>query len=58
MDRAFAAIVAAGKVPGSTGNLQTIQAYQRKGVRYLYAHLTRLLAGGSRDFLAAVRGGA
>jgi len=58
MDRAFAAIVAAGKVPGSTGNLQAIQAYQRKGVRYLYTHLTRLLASASREFLAAVRGGA
>jgi 4-hydroxy-2-oxoheptanedioate aldolase len=57
MDRAFATIVAAGKVPGSTGNLQAIQAYQRKGVRYLYTHLTRLLASASREFLAAVRRG-
>jgi 4-hydroxy-2-oxoheptanedioate aldolase len=57
MDRAFAAIVAAGKVAGSTGNVQAIRDYQRKGVRYLYTHLTRLLASASQEFLAAVRSG-
>ena len=58
MDRAFAAIVAAGKVPGSAGNLQAIRGYQRKGVRYLYTHLPTLLASASREFLTAVRDGA
>ena len=57
MHRAFAAIVAAGKVPGSAGNLEAIRGYQQIGVRYLYTHLTRLLATASRDFLAAVRPG-
>jgi 4-hydroxy-2-oxoheptanedioate aldolase len=57
MDRAFAAIVAAGKVPGSTGNVQAIRDYQRTGVRYLYTHLTRFLASASQEFLAAVRSG-
>ena len=57
MHRAFAAIVAAGKVPGSTGNLEAIRGYQQIGVHYLYTHLTRLLATASRDFLAAVRPG-
>jgi len=57
MDRAFAAIVAAGKVPGSAGNLQAIRGYQRKGVRYLYTHLPTLLASASREFLTAVRDG-
>lgn len=57
MDRAFAAIVAASKVPGSTGNHEAIRGYQQKGVRYLYTHLTRLLASASREFLAAVRSG-
>ena len=55
MDRAFAAIVAAGKVPGSTGNVQAIRDYQRKGVRYLYTHLSRLLASASQEFLSTVR---
>jgi 4-hydroxy-2-oxoheptanedioate aldolase len=57
MDRTFAAIVAAGKVAGSAGNLEAIRDYQRKGVCYLYTHLTRLLASASREFLAAVRSG-
>ena len=57
MDRAFAAIVAAGKMPGSTGNIQAIRDYQRKGVRYLYTHLTRLLGSASQEFLSAVRSG-
>ena len=55
MDQAFAAIVAAGKVPGSAGNLQAIRGYQQKGVRYLYTHLTTLLANATKEFLAAVR---
>ena len=55
MDRAFAAIVAAGRVPGSAGNLEAIRGYQRKGVRYLYTHLPTLLAGASREFLSGVR---
>jgi len=54
MDRAFAAIVAAGKVSGSAGNLQSIRGYQRKGVRYLYTHLPTLLASASKDFLSGV----
>jgi 4-hydroxy-2-oxoheptanedioate aldolase len=58
MDRAFAAIVAAGKVPGSAGNLEAIRGYQRKGVRYLYTHLPTLLASASWEFLTAVRDGA
>lgn len=57
MEQAFAAIVAAGKVPGSTGDLEAIRGYQRRGVRYLYTHLTRLLASASGEFLAAVRSG-
>lgn len=57
MDKAFAAIVAAGKVPGSTGNAQAIRRHLQHGVRYLYTHVPTLLASGSRDFLAAVKGG-
>lgn len=55
MDQAFAAIVAAGKVPGSAGNTQAIRGYLQKGVRYLYTHLTTLLATGSKEFLETVR---
>ncbi len=55
MNQAFAAIVAAGKVPGSAGNTQAIRGYLQKGVRYLYTHLTTLLATGSKEFLETVR---
>jgi len=57
MDLAFAAIVAAGKVPGSAGNLQAIRGFQQKGVRYLYTHLPTLLALASKEFLTAVKDG-
>jgi 4-hydroxy-2-oxoheptanedioate aldolase len=57
MDRAFTAIVTAGKVPGSTGNIQAIRRHLQHGVRYLYTHVPTLLASGSKEFLAAVKGG-
>jgi 2-keto-3-deoxy-L-rhamnonate aldolase RhmA len=57
MDKAFAAIVAARKVPGSTGNIQAIRRHLQHGVRYLYTHVPTLLANGSKDFLSAVKGG-
>jgi 4-hydroxy-2-oxoheptanedioate aldolase len=56
MDRAFAAIVGAGKVAGSAGNAQAVQGYLSKGVRYLYTHTTALLSSGSGAFFKAVRG--
>jgi 4-hydroxy-2-oxoheptanedioate aldolase len=55
MDRAFAAIVAAGKVPGSAGNPQAIRRHLEKGVRYLYTHIPTLLASGSREFFETAR---
>ncbi len=53
MDHAFAAILGAGKVAGTTGNAEAIRRCRRQGVQYLYAHVPRLLAAGSREFLAA-----
>ena len=58
IDRALAAIVAAGKIPGSAGGTQAVKGCIAKGCRYLYTHFTRLLAAGSAEFLAATRGGA
>jgi 4-hydroxy-2-oxoheptanedioate aldolase len=55
MDRAFAAIVAAGKVPGSAGNPQAIRRHLEQGVRYLYTHIPTLLASGSREFFETAR---
>jgi len=55
MDKAFAAIVAAGKVPGSAGNVPATLNYLKKGVLYLYTHLPTLLASSSTEYLKAVK---
>jgi 4-hydroxy-2-oxoheptanedioate aldolase len=52
MERAFAAIIGAGKVAGTTGDAEAIRRFRRQGVRYLYTHVPRLLAAGSRQFLS------
>ncbi len=57
IDNAFATIVRAGKVPGSTGNTQAINDYQSKGCLYVYTHLPRLLAAGGAEFMRAVKTG-
>lgn len=56
IDRTFATIVAAGKVPGSAGNTAATHRYLGQGVRYLYTHLTTLLGSASTEFLRSVRG--
>lgn len=55
IDRAFATIVAAGKIPGSTGNAQAVVDYISKGCLYLYTHVPRLLAAGAAEFMRAVK---
>jgi 4-hydroxy-2-oxoheptanedioate aldolase len=53
---AFAASVAAGKIPGSAGSAESIARYLGQGCLYLYTHLTRLLGAGAAQFMATVRG--
>jgi 4-hydroxy-2-oxoheptanedioate aldolase len=55
IDGAFRAILAAGKVPGSTGAPEAIPGLVRQGIRYTYTHLTRLLGQAGREFLRAAR---
>ena len=55
MDQAFAKIVAAGKVPGSSGNTQASLSYLSKGILYLYTHVPTLLSSASADYLRAVK---
>ena len=50
LNSAFATIVAAGKVPGSAGNANAVSNYARQGVKYLYTHLTTILASAASDF--------
>jgi 4-hydroxy-2-oxoheptanedioate aldolase len=51
---ALAAIVAAGKVPGSAGSTRSIVNYLNQGCLYVYTHIPRLLASASADFMRAV----
>lgn len=55
IDDTFQRILSAGKTPGfpaSTGNLGAVKD---RGARYIYTHLTKLMAGGAERFLAAGR---
>ncbi len=56
MDRVFGTIAAAGKVSGSAGNSAATRRYLDQGVRYLYTHLTTLLASGSDAYLSEITG--
>jgi 4-hydroxy-2-oxoheptanedioate aldolase len=56
IDGAFAAIFRAGKTAGSTGPPEVVPELVRRGVRYTYTHLTRLLGKAAGDFLRAARG--
>ncbi|MDH3919124.1 MAG: hypothetical protein OEU25_13215, partial [Rhodospirillales bacterium] len=55
IDATLAKILAAGKIPGLPGGSESVRDIQDKGARYIYTHLTRLLARGSSDFLSAAR---
>jgi len=55
MDKAFAAIVAAGQVPGSAGDARAILGYLDRGVLYAYTHLPTLLWSASAEFLSTLR---
>lgn len=52
--KAFATIVAAGKVPGSAGSDQATVDFLNRGCRYVYTHVPRLLAAGTASFRQVV----
>jgi 4-hydroxy-2-oxoheptanedioate aldolase len=54
MAGAFAAIVAAGRVPGSAGATKAVARYLEQGCLYAYTHLPRLLAAGAAEFMRGV----
>jgi 4-hydroxy-2-oxoheptanedioate aldolase len=54
ISRAFAAIKAAGRVPGSAGGAEQIAEHLSEGCLYLYTHLPRLLAAGAAQFMQTV----
>ncbi len=52
---AVAKIVAAGRVAGSTARAETVRGLLQQGVRYMFTHVSALLASASREFLSAAR---
>jgi 2-keto-3-deoxy-L-rhamnonate aldolase RhmA len=48
-------MVAAGRTPGMPATAENVRAVLDQGVRYIYTHLPRLLAGSARDYLAKAR---
>ncbi|MBP2638784.1 MAG: hpcH [Firmicutes bacterium] len=52
MNKAFTAIIQAGKTAGTAGNFENATLCLDKGIRYYYTHLTTVLARGSSELLA------
>jgi 4-hydroxy-2-oxoheptanedioate aldolase len=50
-------MVAAGRTPGMPATAENLRGALDQGVRYIYTHLPRLLAGSARDYLAKAKGG-
>jgi 4-hydroxy-2-oxoheptanedioate aldolase len=57
MSMTFATIAAAGKIAGCAGSGPAIHGYLDQGIRYLYTHLTTLLATGAAEFRRATGAG-
>jgi 4-hydroxy-2-oxoheptanedioate aldolase len=51
-------MVAAGRTPGMPATAEAVRGTLDKGVRYIYTHLPRLLAGSAKDYLAKAKGAA
>jgi len=52
-DSTFEKIIAAGKIPGTPGSIDSIKAVLDKGILYTYTHLTKLLGYAGADFFKA-----
>lgn len=55
IEQAFTTILAAGKVAGSTASPDAVPNLLRRGIRYTYTHMTRLLGQAAAAFLRAAR---
>ena len=49
-------MLAAGRTPGTPANAENVHEVLGKGVRYIYTHLPRLLAGSAKAYLRNARG--
>lgn len=52
----FRRMIAAGRTPGTPATAEHVREVLGKGVRYIYTHLPRLLAGSAKAYLKAARG--
>ncbi len=57
INRSFARIVAAGRIPGTPATADNVSDVLSKGVRYIYNHVPRLLAASAKAYLEKARGG-
>lgn len=56
IDETLTKITAAGQTPGMPGTAENLSDILSKGVRYIYAHVPRLLNAAASDYFAAARG--
>lgn len=54
--RSFERIVAAGRIPGTPATAENVAEVLRKGVRYIYTHVPRLLAASAKAYFEKARG--
>ena len=55
INRSFERIVAAGRIPGTPATAEAVQDVLKKGVRYIYTHVPRLIAASAQTYFARAR---
>ena len=55
INRSFERIVAAGRIPGTPATAEAVQDVLKKGVRYIYTHVPRLIAASAQTYFAKAR---
>ena len=56
INRSLERIVAAGRVPGMPATAENVADVRKKGVRYIYTHVPRLIAASARAYFDKARG--
>jgi 4-hydroxy-2-oxoheptanedioate aldolase len=56
IEESLAKMLAAGRTPGMPAAAENVRDAVSRGVRYVYTHLPRLVAGSARDYLRNARG--
>jgi 2-keto-3-deoxy-L-rhamnonate aldolase RhmA len=55
IDSCLRKMLAAGRTPGTPATAEHVAEVLDKGVRYIYTHLPRLLAGGAKTYFKSAR---